>query len=87
MRVVELRNQLSKLKEKETIARTRQQLLDEEKDVLLKDVQELLAEIRKLNIVPAEELTPQNLPNIIAKVRSHIDIEISKSSIPEELSG
>jgi len=87
MRVVELRKKLSELKEKQTVARTRQQLLDEEKIVLLEDVQKLLTKIKKLDIVSEEESTPQNLSNVIEKVRCHIATEIEKASIPEELNG
>ncbi len=85
MRVVELRKKLSELKEKQTVARTRQQLLDEEKIGLLEDVQKLLTEIKKLDIVSETELTPQNLSNVIEKVRCHIATEIEKSSVPTEL--
>ena len=85
MRIIELRNQLAELRKKETVAQTRQQLLDEEKTDLLMEVQELLNEIKKLNIVSEEELTSQNLSNVVEKIKCHIETEISKSQIPKEL--
>jgi len=85
MRVVELRNQLDELRKKETIAQTRQQLLDEEKVTLLNEVQSLLDEIKMLKIVSEEELTPQNLSKVVEKVKCHIESEIKKSQLPTAL--
>ena len=85
MQLSQLRNQLAELKKKETIAQTREQVLLEEKQALLSSVEELYALIRPLSIVPEEDLTPNNLANVVSKLQSYIDDEISRSSIPQEL--
>jgi leucyl aminopeptidase len=85
MRLSQLRDQLADLKKKETIAQTKEQLLIEEKQKLLDYVEELYTLVRKLNIVPEEDLTPSNLVTVSAKLQSYIESEISKSNIPIEL--
>jgi len=86
MNLPELKNQLNDLRKKETIAQTREQLLNEEKDKLLSEISSLLIDINKLEIFSSEELTTSNLKNIIEKLGKHIEEEISKSNLPPELS-
>jgi len=86
MNLPELKNQLNDLRKKETIAQTREQLLNEEKDKLLSEISSLLIDINKLEIFSSEELNTSNLKNIIEKLGKHIEEEISKSNLPPELS-
>ena len=85
MTISQLRAQLSDLKKKEAIAQTRESLLNEEREKLLGEMDTLFKLVRKLGIIPEEDLTPSNLPNVTAKLQAHIDSEIAKSIIPEEL--
>lgn len=86
LNIGELKRQLEELKKKETIAQTREQVLTEEKQLLLTEIDKLLTDVRSLNLFPAEELAPNNLPNILSKLYTHIESEISKIKIPSELS-
>lgn len=86
MNIGNLRNQLSDLKKKETIAQTREQLLNEEKQKLLTEIGELFKLLRELGVFSEEELTPSNLPNVLTKLQTHIENEITKSNLPQELS-
>ena len=81
----QLRQQLDDLKKKEAIAQTREQLLLEDKSKLLEEVATLFKSIKKLEIIPEEELTTENLQGVISKLQNHIDSEIKKSTIPLEL--
>lgn len=85
MNLPQLRNQLADLKKKEVIAQTREQLLIEEKQKLLGSVEEFYGLVRDLNIVAEEDLTPSNLSEVVLKLQSYIDSEISKSNLPQEL--
>ena len=85
MHLSQLREQLADLKKKEAVAQTREQLLLEEKEKILKEISELYRLVKNQNIVPEESLTPENLSNVINKLQSYIDSEIVKSSIPPEL--
>ncbi len=85
MKLKRLQSQLDELKKKEAVAQTKEQLLNEEKDQLLSEVNVLLDDVRKLNIIPSEDLTPSNLQAIIEQVEGYIDEELRKSAIPQEL--
>lgn len=86
MRLNQLREQLTDLKKKETIAQTREVLLVEEKQKLLGEMDILFKLVKELGVVSEEELTPSNLTNVALKLQSYIESEIAKSSLPEELS-
>ena len=81
----QLRQQLDDLKKKEALAQTREQLLLEDMSKLLEEVATLFKSIKKLEIIPEEELTTENLQGVISKLQNHIDSEIKKSTIPPEL--
>jgi len=83
--IKDLRSQLSDLRKKETVAQTREQVLNEEKERILVDLQTLFTEVEKLNIVSKEELVSNNLNNVIDKLYKYIESEITKSNIPKEL--
>jgi len=85
VRVIDLQKKLEDLRKKETIAQTREQLLDEEKVKLLSDIQELLTEVEVLDLLSKEDLTPQNLTAVVDALNKHIEAEVEKSSIPKEL--
>ena len=85
MRVDQLREQLSDLKKKETIAQTREALLNEEKVKLLTEIDVVLKLVKELGVVPEDQLTPNNLPALILTIQQHIETELSKSSVPSEL--
>jgi hypothetical protein len=85
LNIGDLKKQLEELKKKETIAQTREQVLTEEKQLLLSEAQKLLEEVEKLNLFSKEELVPNNLPNIVSKLYSHIESELTKIKIPPEL--
>lgn len=85
MKLNQLRDQLSDLKKKETIAQTREALLIEEKQKLLTEMTNLFKLVKELGVLSEEELTPSNLSGVAAKLQEHIDSEISKSGIPPEL--
>ncbi len=81
----QLKSQLDDLKKKEVIAQTREQLLVEEKRKLLEEIEVLFKSIRELNIVAEEDLTSSNLSNIVNKLQTYTDQELSKNDIPQEL--
>lgn len=85
MSIEQLRRQLDDLRKKETIARTREQLLLEEKEKLLGEVEVLFTAARKLELFKEEELTSSNLAGVVSKLQEHINSEIAKSQIPGEL--
>lgn len=85
MHLSQLRDQLADLKKKEAIAQTREQILNEDRGRLLTEVEGLYAEIRKLEILPEEKLTPGNLSNVITELQTVVDTELSKMTIPPEL--
>lgn len=83
--IVELRNQLAELKKAETIAQTREQVLNEEKQNLLSEISTLFSELEKYNLFSKEELVPNNLQNVANKLYSYVESEIVESKIPQEL--
>lgn len=85
MRIDQLRSQLDDLKKKETIARTREQLLLEEKEKLLGEMESLFASVRKLGLFKEDELTPANLSAVVSSLQEYITSEIASSQIPKEL--
>ena len=85
MTISQLRAQLADLRKKEAIAQTRESLLNEEKTKLLGEMDTLFKLVRELGVISEEDLTPSNLVNVVAKLQTHIDSEISKSTIPPEL--
>ena len=85
MSINQLRDQLADLKKKEAVAQSREQLLDEEKQKLLADINNLYRMVRELGIVPSEALTPSNLSNVATLLQQHIDKELAQSNLPKEL--
>lgn len=85
MKIDQLRDQLADLKKKEAVAQSREQLLDEEKQKLLADIDELYRTVKKLGVVAAEALTPSNLSNVVTLIQQHIDKELAQSNLPKEL--
>jgi len=85
MKINQLRDQLADLKKKEAVAQSREQLLDEEKQKLLGDIDNLYRMVRELGIVPQEALTPSNLSNVATLLQQHIEKELTNSSLPKEL--
>ena len=85
MKLKQLQSQLDELRKKEAIAQTKEQLLNEEKDQLLTEVEELFKKVRPLDIIPDDDIAVNNLSNIIDQIEEHINEEIAKSSIPPEL--
>jgi hypothetical protein len=70
-----LRDQLAELKRQETIAQTREQMLNTEKEELLVSINTILAEVKALNIIEEEDLNPHNLSLILDKLKNHIERE------------
>jgi leucyl aminopeptidase len=85
MKINQLRDQLADLKKKEAVAQSREQLLDEEKQKLLGDIDNLYRMVRELGIVPPEALTPSNLSNVATLLQQHIEKELTSSNLPKEL--
>lgn len=85
MRINQLRDQLADLKKKEAVAQSREQLLDEEKQKLLGDIDNLYRMVRELGVIDPSALTPSNLSNVATLLQQHIDAELDKSNLPKEL--
>ena len=85
MLINQLRDRLAELKKKEAIAQTREQLLGEEKQKLLEEVEALYSIVKDLQLVPDEELTPDNLVGVIEELQEHMDKLLKKVTIPQEL--
>lgn len=86
MKISQLKEQLADLKKKETIAQTREQLLEEEKQKLLREIEDLFKDIKKADVIPSEDLHPGNLPAVVVKLQTYIDSEVAKCNLPLELS-
>ncbi len=76
--VVQLRSQLAEFQKQETVAQTREQLLNDEKVKLLDDINALLVQLEKLSLLPKGDLTPQNVPMILEKLYEHIQNEVNE---------
>jgi hypothetical protein len=85
MKINQLRDQLADLKKKEAVAQSREQLLDEEKQKLLADIDDLYRMVRELGVIAPEALTPSNLSNVATLLQQHIDKELMQSNLPKEL--
>lgn len=85
MKINQLRQQLDELKKKEAIAQTKEQFLNDEKKLLLREVNQLLEVIKPLGIVSDSLCTPSNLSEITSEISRYIESEITKSNIPQEL--